>query len=106
MKNYIDRLERLGTPMPTRLAVNIILSSLPKLYDNFVMNFNMQGWEKSVSELHLMLKTTEQNIPSKSSNLGVLMIREGRVRKNKPNTSRKGKGKDVAKNKIPPPPKK
>ena len=41
MKSYIDRLERLGTPMMTRLAVNIILGSLPKSYDNFVMNFNM-----------------------------------------------------------------
>ena len=59
MKSYIDRLERLGTPMPTRLAVNTILGSLPKSYDNFVMNFNMQGWEKSLSELHLMLKTAE-----------------------------------------------
>ena len=66
MKSYIDRLERLGTPMPTQFAVNTISGSLPKSYDNFFMNFNMQGWEKSLSELHLMLKTAEQNIPSKS----------------------------------------
>ena len=70
------------------------------------MNFNMQGWEKSLSELHLMLKTAEQNIHSKASNPGVLMIREGRVKKNKPATSGKGKDKAVARNKILPPPKK
>lgn len=106
MKSYIDRLEKLGTPMPTLLAVNTILASLPKSYDNFVMNYNMNGWEKTLSELHAMLKSAEQNIPSKDPNPGVLMIKDGRVKKNKPKTSGKGKGKAVARKKIPPPPKK
>lgn len=107
MKSYIDRLERLGTPLPPLLAVNTILGSLPKSFDNFVMNYNMQGWEKSLSELHQMLKTAEQNVTSRVTNPGVLVINEGRVnKKKKPKASWKGKGKGVAKKKIPPPPKK
>ncbi|XP_071705442.1 uncharacterized protein [Rutidosis leptorrhynchoides] len=106
MKSYIDRLEKLGTTLPPNLAVNTVLVSLQKSYHQFVMNYNMQGWEKSLAEVHSMLKTAEQDIPYKVSNPGVLMIRDGKVRKNKPKTWGKGKGKSIAKKKIPPPPKK
>ncbi|XP_071710353.1 uncharacterized protein [Rutidosis leptorrhynchoides] len=93
MKSYIDRLEKLGTTLPPNLAVNTVLVSLPKSYHQFVMNYNM-------------LKTAEQDIPYKVFNPGVLMIRDSKVRKNKPKTWEKGKGKSIAKKKIPPPPKK
>nr|GEU40968.1 zinc finger, CCHC-type [Tanacetum cinerariifolium] len=48
MKCYIDRLERLGHPMPHVLAVNTILGSLPKSFDNFVMNYNMNVCDKTL----------------------------------------------------------
>ena len=79
MKSHIDHLERLECPVSSELATDLILNSLTKSYDSFVMNYNMNGWNKSVSELHTMLKTAENNIPKKSSN--VLIIREGRVKK-------------------------
>ncbi|GKC07612.1 hypothetical protein Tco_0999222 [Tanacetum coccineum] len=46
MKSYIDKFEHLGHHMPHVLADNIVLCSLPNLFDNFVMNYNMRGWDK------------------------------------------------------------
>ncbi|PWA95798.1 zinc finger, CCHC-type [Artemisia annua] len=58
MKSYIDKLEHLGHPMPHVLAVNTILGSLAKSLDNF-----MQGWDKTLGELHAMLKTADMCLP-------------------------------------------
>ena len=108
MKSHLDQLERLGSPYPLDLATDLILNSLPKSYDTFIMNYNMNGWDKPISELHGMLKTAEKNIPRKTPQ--VLMIREGQVKKKnqgkyskgKPQAG-KGKGKKAPQN---PPPKK
>ena len=62
MKGYIDTLEKLGPPISRELATDLILTSLPSEYDQFVMNFNMHGMEKTLAELHGMLKNAEQNI--------------------------------------------
>ncbi|XP_071704731.1 uncharacterized protein [Rutidosis leptorrhynchoides] len=80
---------RLGSSIGPELAIDLIPNSLPKSYDQFVLNYNMSNLEKSISELHLMLKTAEKNIPSKTSK--VLMIREGKIKK--PQAKGKGKGK-------------
>nr|KAJ0195595.1 hypothetical protein LSAT_V11C700371250 [Lactuca sativa] len=65
VESYMDKLERLGSPYSQDLATNIILNSLPKSYNAFIINHNMNGWEKPISELHGMLKTAEKNIPRK-----------------------------------------
>ncbi|XP_022008408.1 uncharacterized protein LOC110907786 [Helianthus annuus] len=75
MKAYVDHLARLESPLSDELAGDIILNSLPKSYDQFTMNYNMNGMEKTLAELHQMLKTAEVNIPSKTA--PVLMIKEG-----------------------------
>ena len=49
---------------------------MPEAYDDFIMNFNMHSMEKTVSELHGMLKTTEKNI--KNSTKDVLMVNKGK----------------------------
>ena len=85
MKGYIDHLERLGFPISQELATDMILNSLPESYDQFVMNYNMNNMEKSISELHGMLKTAEQSIKKRPST--VLMVQKGKGMK------RKGKGK-------------
>ena len=100
MKSHLDHLERLEHPYPLALATDLILNSLPKSYDTFILNYNMNGWEKTIPELHSMLRTAEKNIPKKAN--PILMIREGRVKKLKHNNSKpkgkfvKGKGKQVA----------
>ncbi|KAK9144304.1 hypothetical protein Sjap_004207 [Stephania japonica] len=85
MKGYVDQLDRLGFPISQELATDLILNSLLESYSQFVMNYNMNNMEKSISELHLMLKTAEQNIKKPSGN--VLMVQKGKGMK------KKGKGK-------------
>ena len=76
MKGYIDHLERLRFPISLELATDLILNSLPDSYDQFVMNYNMNNMEKSISELHAMLTNAEQNIKKKPSS--VLMIQKAK----------------------------
>ena len=59
IKGHIDHLERLGHPVPLLLATNMILNSLTDDYKQFVVNFNMNNMEKTIFELHSMLKTAE-----------------------------------------------
>ena len=59
MKGYIEHLDRLGFPLSQELAADLILNSLPDSYGQFVMNYNMNEMDKSIFELHTMLKTTE-----------------------------------------------
>ena len=63
-KGYIEHLDRLGFPLSQELATDLILNSLPDSYGQFIMNYNMKEMDKSISELHAMLKTAEQNIKS------------------------------------------
>ena len=93
MKGYIDHLAHLATPLSNELAREVILNSFSKSYDQFVLNYNMNGWDRTVPDLHMMLKTTETNIPKKAGD--VLMIKEGRVKK----SDKKNKGKKAKKEK-------
>ena len=93
MKSYMDQLQRLDSPIRQDLGVNLILNSLTKAYDHFVMNYNMQGWNKTISELHQMLKTAEDGMPIKAP--AVLYVKSGGVKKQRFRKG-KGKGKTVA----------
>nr|GEW40294.1 hypothetical protein [Tanacetum cinerariifolium] len=123
MKGYIDNLERLGQPVGQNLAVSLILVSLNKDFDSFVQNYNMHNMEKTVNELHAILKLHEEMLPKKDANPALHEIRAGRVQKNQKNKPHKatkgghGKGKGkmgyasnnasfAPKPKTPPPPKK
>ena len=75
MKGYLDYLEKLGLPISQELATDIILQTLPDAYDGFVMNYNMHNLEKTIYELHGMLKNAEQNIKTTSN---VLMVQKGK----------------------------
>ena len=74
-----------------KLATNLILASLPSEYDQFVMNFNMHGMEKTLAELHRMLKNAEQRIKKTSP---VLVVQKAK--------GTKGKSKPKSKNKVGP----
>ncbi|KAK9140563.1 hypothetical protein Scep_010244 [Stephania cephalantha] len=75
-----------GFPISQKLVTDLIMSSLPDSYSQFVMYYNMSNMEKSISELHLMLKTAEQNVKKLIAN--VLVIQKGKDMKKKA----KGKG--------------
>nr|GEZ64729.1 hypothetical protein [Tanacetum cinerariifolium] len=95
IKGYIDNLERLGHP-----------------------NYNMHSMEKTVNELHAMLKLHEQTLP-KNNAPALNAIRAGKVqkgnkhKKSQSQTAARGKNHGKGKNKqayapkpkIPPPPK-
>ena len=91
MKGYLDHLEKLGLSISQELATDIILQSLPDAYDGFVMNYNMDNMEKTISELHGMLKTATQNIKTTSN---VFMVQKGMGKDTKRKWVTKGKGKD------------
>jgi hypothetical protein len=44
------------------LAIDSVLQSLPSSYKGFILNYNMQGMSKSLSELFAMLKSMEVEI--------------------------------------------
>ncbi|KAJ9567138.1 hypothetical protein OSB04_003104 [Centaurea solstitialis] len=93
MKRHLDHLERLGHPVPLQLATDTILNSLSDDYKPFVVNYNMNNMEKSIAELHSMLKTAELNMGTKNKTKDVLMVRDGGVKKKNGHTSTsKGKG--------------
>ena len=94
MIGYIETLDRLGSELHDDLAVDVILQSLPPSYEPFIMNFQMNGMEKSLSELHGMLKTAEESI-KKSTNHVMAVQKENKTRKRwtPPKGKRKGKEK-------------
>ncbi|KAJ9539242.1 hypothetical protein OSB04_031975 [Centaurea solstitialis] len=90
MKRHLDHLERLGHPVPLQLATDTILT---KDYRPFVVNYNMNNMEKTIAELHSMLKTAELNMGNKNKTNDVLMVKDGGVKKkNGQASTSKGKG--------------
>ena len=73
------------------MATDIILQTLHDAYDGFVMNYNMHNMEKTISELHGMLKTDKQDIRTTSN---VLMVQKGKGKDKKRKWVTKGKAKD------------
>ena len=83
MSGLHNRLAQLGVNLPDDSVIDRILQSLPPRYKSFVMNYNMQGMEKSIPELYSMLKSVEVEIKKEHQ---VLMV-------NKTTSFKKGKGK-------------
>ena len=72
MFGYGTRLEALGFPIPAELSLDLVLASLPPSYNGFIMNYNMNGLEKTPNELLALLKTAEPSV--KRENNQVLMV--------------------------------
>ena len=82
MKGLIDQPDKLGAPISHELATDLILGSLPKSYDQFVMNYNMHHMEKSIAKLHEMLKECrDEHSKDKSSAYGSERGRNEKKRK-------------------------
>ncbi|GKE42773.1 zinc finger, CCHC-type containing protein, partial [Tanacetum coccineum] len=62
MKGYMDHIRRLGYTLTKEYATDIIPNSLTKDYKEFVINYNMNNMEMTISELHEILKTTEKRV--------------------------------------------
>ena len=59
MSRYSNRLADLGIELPQEAVTDKILQSLPPSYKSFLLNYNMQGMNKSPDELFAMLKDAE-----------------------------------------------
>ena len=62
MYGYHNHLTQLGVNLPDDSVIDRILQSLPPSYKSFVMNYNMQGMDKTIPELFAMLKAAEVEI--------------------------------------------
>src|SRR3954462_7333515 len=49
MSGHTNKLQSLGIAIPNALGIYRVLQSLPPSYKNFVMNYNMQNMNKSLS---------------------------------------------------------
>jgi hypothetical protein len=89
MMGYIETLTKLGYEIKDDLATNVILQSLPVSYESFIMNFHMNDMEKTVTELHGMLKIAEDDIKKPNH----MMMVQKEKKKRKRSTPPKDKGK-------------
>ncbi|KAL0308171.1 UNVERIFIED_CONTAM: hypothetical protein Scaly_2958200 [Sesamum calycinum] len=55
MLSLVEKLEDLKAGLENDTYIDVILQSLPPSYDPFIVNFNMDGLEKSINELINML---------------------------------------------------
>ena len=70
MSGYHNHLTQLGVNLPDDSVIDRVLQSLPS-YKGFVMNYNMQGMDKTIPELFVMLKAAEVEIKKENQ---VLMV--------------------------------
>ncbi|KAL0329220.1 UNVERIFIED_CONTAM: hypothetical protein Sradi_4908700 [Sesamum radiatum] len=71
MLSLVKKLEDLKAGLENDTYVDVILQSLPPSYDPFIVNFNMNGLDKSINEFINMLIQYEATI--KKSTLSVLI---------------------------------
>ena len=62
LSEYYNRLNQVGVNLPDDSVIDRVLQSLPPSYKGFVMNYNMQGMDKTIPELFAMLKAAEVEI--------------------------------------------
>ena len=97
MSGLHNRLSQLDINLPDEAVIDRILQSLPPSYKSFVMNYNMQGMEKTIPELYSMLKSAEVEIKKEHQ---VLMVNKTTGLKKRGKGKKKGNfkrnGKDVA----------
>ena len=74
MIGYIESLRKLGSTLEDGLATDVILQSLSTSYETFIMNFYMNSMEKTLAELHGMLKTAEESIKKNPNH--VMMVQK------------------------------
>ena len=87
MSGYNNHLIQLGVNLSDDSVIDRILQSLPPSYKSFVMNYNMQGMNKTIPELFAMLKAAEVEIKKKHQ---VLMVNKTTSFKKKGKGKKKG----------------
>jgi hypothetical protein len=84
MIGYIETLEKLGFELKPDMAINVILQLLSASYEPLIMNFQMNGMEKTLAELHGMLKTTEESIKKDPTHVMVVQKENNKRKRGMP----------------------
>ena len=92
MSGLHNRLTQLGVNLPDDAVIDRILQSLPPSYKSFVMNFNMQGMEKTIPEVFAMLKSAEVEVKKEHQVLMVNKTTKFKKGKSKKNFKKNGTG--------------
>ena len=87
MSGYHNHLTQLGVDLPVHCVIDRVLQSLPPSYKGFVMNYNMQGMNKTIPEFFAMLKAAEVEIKKEHQ---VLMVNKTTSFKKKGKGKKKG----------------
>ena len=103
MSGYHNHLTQLGVNLPIDSVIDRVLQSLPPSYKSFVMNYNMQGMDKTIPKLFAMLKAAEVEIKKEHQ---VLMVNKTtsfkkRVKGRRRGTSRRTANKLLLKRRNP-----
>ncbi|GAV64069.1 zf-CCHC domain-containing protein, partial [Cephalotus follicularis] len=85
----------LGFVMDHDLHVDLILTSLPKSFSQFLVNFHMNKIEVTLSELIAMLRTVEADFDSGRSKTHSLLLPSSKSAQGKGSTSSSSKGKAI-----------
>ncbi|KAM1830224.1 hypothetical protein ACFX14_022955 [Malus domestica] len=93
MIGFIEQLENLGTPLDGELAQDFILASLSDSFSQFVMNYNMNKMDSTLSELLNMLVTAEKTM-KKENVVGTAAVAYNKPSSSKAKPQGKGKGKE------------
>ena len=75
---YTERLSALGFVIPMTLGTDILLASRPPSYNGFIMNYKMNGLDKTTDELFAMLKTAEASMQKDTDHMMVVTRDTGR----------------------------
>ena len=62
MSGYYNHLTQLGVNLPDDCVIDRVLQSLLPSYRGFVMNYNMQGMNKTIPKLFATLKSAKVEI--------------------------------------------
>src|SRR6187399_3720005 len=71
MSGYYNHMTQLGCKVDKDSVIDRVLQSLPPIYKGSMMNYNMQGMQKTIPELFAMLKAAEVEIKKEHQ---VLMV--------------------------------
>ncbi|XP_078154774.1 uncharacterized protein LOC144550669 [Carex rostrata] len=90
VQGYLEKLEKLKSPIPEDIAKDLILRSLPYSYKDFIMHYHMREKSMTMNEIHNALKTAEVDMEKKKEK-SVLAIAPNskKIAKNKGKTKSK-----------------
>src|SRR5215216_7635796 len=60
ISGYYNHLTQLGVDLPVDCVIDRVLQSLPPSYKGFVMNYNMQGMNKTIKATKVEIKKEHQ----------------------------------------------